>query len=101
MTARNKATSYLFGLVSWLNHDCEKAYARFTSIRGTGMKASAVRDIKVGKEITLFYTGGYFGKGNRKCLYKTCEVRCQNGWVLEDRIGFHPSPEASLKYESQ
>ena len=65
------------------------------------MKATAVRDIEVGEEITLFYAGGYFGKGNRKCLYKTCEVCCRNDWVSEDRIGFYPSPEISLKYESQ
>jgi hypothetical protein len=102
VTTRNKVTSsYLFAPVGWANHDCKKANARFTSIGRTGMNVTAVRDIEVGDEITVFYAEGYFGKDNGKCLCKTCEVRCRNGWLSEDRIGFHPSPEASLKYESQ
>jgi len=100
VTTRNKATSYLFGPVGYANHDCE-ANARFTSIGRTGMKATAVRDIGVGEEITLFYDGGYFEEDNCKCVCKTCEVRCRNGWISEDRIGFHRSLEASLKYDSQ
>jgi hypothetical protein len=102
VTTRNKVTSsYLFGPVGWANHDCEEANARFTSIGRTGMKVTAERDIEVGEEITVFYARGYFGKRNRKCLCKTCEIRRRNGWLSEDRIGFHPSPEASLKYEFQ
>ena len=102
MTTRNKVTSsYLFGPVGWANHDCEEANTRFTSIRRTGMKVIAVRDIKVGEEIIVFYAGGYFKENNCKCLYKTCEVRCRNSWISKDRISFHRSLEASLKYESQ
>jgi len=100
ITTRNEATSYLSGPVALANHDC-KANARFTSIGSTRMTVTAVRDIEVGKEITVSYDGIYFGEDNCNCVCKTCEVHCRNGWTSGDRTGFHPSPEASLKYESQ
>jgi SET domain-containing protein len=98
--ARNRATSYLAGPVGFVNHDC-KANARFTLIRSTRIKATAVRDIKVGEEITVSYNGSYFREDNYNCVYKTCEVHCRNSWTSEDRTGFYPSLEVSLKYESQ
>ena len=100
MTTRDKATSYLFGPASLSNHDCE-ANSKLTSTGRIGMKVIAIRDIGVGDEITVFYGEGYFGKDNRECLCKTCEIHSRNGWVLEDRRGFHQSVEASLRYQYQ
>jgi hypothetical protein len=65
------------------------------------MKIIAIRNIEIGEEITVDYSVDYFGEDNCECLCKTCEVSCRNGWISEDRIGFHRSPEASLRYESQ
>jgi len=102
VTTRPEVTSScLFGPIELANHECEQANARFTSIGRTTMKATAVRDIKVGEEITFSYARGYFEENNCKCVCKACEILNRNGWLSEDRIGFHPSPEASLKYESQ
>lgn len=100
MTTRDKATSYLFGPASLSNHDCE-ANSKLTSTGRIGMKVIAIRDIGVGDEITVFYGEGYFGKNNRECLCKTCEIHCRNGWVSEDRRGFHQSVEAPLRYQYQ
>jgi histone-lysine N-methyltransferase SUV420H len=88
ITTRDKATSYLFRLASLLNHDC-KANSKLTSTRRIRMKVIAIRDIRVSDEITVFYSEDYFGNDNRKCLCKTCEIHCRNGWVLEDQRGFH------------
>jgi hypothetical protein len=65
------------------------------------VKIIAIRDIEIGEELTVGYSVDYFGEDNCKCLCKTCEVSCRNGWISEDRISFHRSPEASLRYESQ
>lgn len=100
MTTRDKATSYLFGPASLSNHDCE-ANSKLTSTGRIGMKVIAIRDIGVGEEITVFYGEDYFGKDNRECLCKTCEIHCRNGWVSGDRRGFHQSVEASLRYRYQ
>jgi hypothetical protein len=99
-STRNQTTSYLFGPAGLPNHDC-KPNARLTSTGTTGMKIIAIRDIEIGEEITVDYSVDYFGEDNCECMCKTCEVHCRNGWISEDRIGFHRSPEASLKYESQ
>ncbi|PVH68208.1 hypothetical protein DL98DRAFT_355399, partial [Cadophora sp. DSE1049] len=99
-STRNQTTSYLFGPAGLPNHDC-KPNARLTSTGTTGMKIIAITDIGIGEEITVGYSVGYFGDDNCECLCKTCEVSCRNGWNSEDRIGFHRSPEASLRYDSQ
>ncbi|PVH68033.1 hypothetical protein DL98DRAFT_442174 [Cadophora sp. DSE1049] len=99
-STRNQTTSYLFGPAGLPNHDC-KPNARLTSTGTTGMKIIAITDIEIGKEITVGYQPDYFGDDNCECLCKTCEVSCRNGWNSEDRIGFHRSPEVSLRYDSQ
>ncbi|KAF8862715.1 SET domain-containing protein, partial [Acephala macrosclerotiorum] len=91
-STRNQTTSYLFGPAGLPNHDC-KPNAQLTSTGTTGMKIIAIRDIDIGEEITVDYSVDYFGEDNCECLCKTCEVSCRNGWISEDRIGFHRSPE--------
>jgi [histone H4]-N-methyl-L-lysine20 N-methyltransferase len=101
VTTRPEVTSScLFGPIELANHEYEQANTRFTSIGRTTIKATAVRDIKVGKEITFSYARGYFKENNCKYVCKACEILNRNDWLSEDRIGFYPSPEASLKYKS-
>jgi hypothetical protein len=40
----------------------------------------SIRNIRVGEEITVFYSDNYFGEDNRECLCRHCEDLGQNGW---------------------
>ncbi|PMD61949.1 SET domain-containing protein, partial [Hyaloscypha bicolor E] len=71
-TTRNNATSLLSGPVRFSNHNCE-ADARLVTTGSTGMKVVATRDIRIGEEITVTYSGDYFGEENCECLCQTCE----------------------------
>ena len=71
VTTRRNTTSLLIGPVQFVNHDC-KPNARLEP-DGGGTKAVATRKIWTGEEITLKYSGRYFGESNRDCLCETCQ----------------------------
>ena len=104
-TTRNKATSLLSGPARLVNHDCG-ANSRLTTTGTSGVKIIAIRDIRIGEEITVQYATGFFGDNNCKCLCKTCEDQLRNGWGLEGRApgdyltsSSHTGPTAWTHFE--
>lgn len=70
-----KANSVLLGPVRFVNHDCDPN-CRLVTLDPRKIFVEAQRNIKVGDEITLFYSSDYFGDGNRECLCATCKNEC-------------------------
>lgn len=81
MSSRKKTASLFMGPARFANHDCN-ANARLVTMGYDGMQIVAVRDIKLGEEITVTYGDSYFGEGNRECLCETCEKNSRNGWTM-------------------
>ena len=79
MSSRKKTPSLFLGPARFSNHDC-KANARLVTRGSDGMQVYAVRNIRVGEEITVNYGENYFGDGNCECLCGTCEAEGRNGW---------------------
>ena len=79
MSSRKKTPSLFLGPARFANHDCN-ANARLVTRGSEGMQVVAVRDIKVGEEITVTYGDNYFGEDNCECLCSTCEREGRNGW---------------------
>lgn len=79
MSSRKKTPSLFLGPARFSNHDC-KANARLVTRGSDGMQVYAVRNIRVGEEITVNYGENYFGEGNCECLCGTCEAEGRNGW---------------------
>lgn len=77
-TTRTKQICCMLGPVRFSNHDC-KANAKFAPSTLGGIKAVALRKIKPGEEITLYYSDDYFGDRNRDCLCTTCANKCPIG----------------------
>lgn len=79
MSSRKKTPSLFLGPARFSNHDCN-ANARLVTRGSDGMQVYAVRNIRVGEEITVNYGENYFGDGNCECLCGTCEAEGRNGW---------------------
>lgn len=79
MSSRKKTPSLFLGPARFSNHDCN-ANARLVTRGSDGMQVYAVRNIRVGEEITVNYGENYFGEGNCECLCGTCEAEGRNGW---------------------
>lgn len=79
MSSRKKTPSLFLGPARFANHDCN-ANARLVTRGSDGMQVYAVRNIRVGEEITVNYGENYFGDGNCECLCGTCEAEGRNGW---------------------
>ena len=79
MSSRKKTPSLFLGPARFSNHDCN-ANARLVTRGSDGMQVYAVRNIRVGEEITVNYGENYFGDGNCECLCGTCESEGRNGW---------------------
>ena len=79
MSSRKKTPSLFLGPARFANHDC-KANARLVTRGSDGMQVYAVRNIRIGEEITVNYGENYFGEGNCECLCGTCEAEGRGGW---------------------
>lgn len=79
MSSRKKTPSLFLGPARFSNHDCN-ANARLVTRGSDGMQVYAVRNIRVGEEITVNYGENYFGEGNCECLCGTCEAEGRGGW---------------------
>ena len=79
MSSRKKTPSLFLGPARFSNHDCN-ANARLVTRGCDGMQVYAVRNIRIGEEITVNYGENYFGEGNCECLCGTCEAEGRNGW---------------------
>jgi hypothetical protein len=75
----NDHSSLFLGPGRFVNHDCN-ANAELSPTKG-GMQVVATKYIPIEDEITINYGSGYFGKGNRDCLCRTCELLKRNGWA--------------------
>lgn len=84
MSSRKKTPSLFLGPARFSNHDCN-ANARLVTRGSEGMQVVAVRDIRIGEEITVNYGENYFGDDNCECLCGTCEAEGRNGWPGEGR----------------
>ncbi|OUM56784.1 hypothetical protein PIROE2DRAFT_49244, partial [Piromyces sp. E2] len=56
----------------FMNHDCQPN-CQFTSKNSTTVTFKVIRDIKIGEELTVFYSDSYFGNNNCDCLCESCE----------------------------
>lgn len=86
MSSRKKTPSLFLGPARFANHDC-KANARLVTRGSDGMQVYAVRNIRIGEEITVNYGENYFGEGNCECLCGTCEAEGRNGWPKSGSSG--------------
>ncbi|KAJ6018463.1 hypothetical protein N7522_001927 [Penicillium canescens] len=69
-----KALSVFLGPARFVNHDCQPN-ARLVTRDNRQMSVVAMRHIREGDEITVFYSDDYFGDNNCDCLCLTCEKR--------------------------
>lgn len=110
MSSRKKTPSLFLGPARFSNHDCN-ANARLVTRGSDGMQVYAVRNIRVGEEITVNYGENYFGDGNCECLCGTCEAEGRNGWPGESSSGIssglstpmtvsEPESEMTMHYQS-
>lgn len=76
-SSRKNMTSGLLGPIRFVNHECEPN-ARLDLHGSSSAKATAIKDIEVGQEITFFYADDYFGPDNKDCLCETCELGCHD-----------------------
>lgn len=90
VSARKRTVSLFLGPARFANHDCD-ANARLRTCGNRGMEVIAVKDIKLGEEITVTYSEDYFGVDNKECLCATCEHFGRNGWADDTT----PEPGAS------
>jgi hypothetical protein len=75
-SSRQNTTSGLLGPIRFANHKCV-ANARI-DLHGSSAKATAIKNIEAGQEITFFYADDYFGPNNEDCLCETCELGCHD-----------------------
>ena len=92
VSARKRTVSLFLGPARFANHDCD-ANARLRTCGNRGMEVIAVKDIKVGEEITVTYSEDYFGVDNKECLCATCESFGRNGWADDST----PEPDDGRK----
>lgn len=88
MSSRKKTASLFMGPARFANHDCN-ANARLVTKGFGGMQVVAVRDIRLGEEITVTYGNSYFGEANCECLCRTCEQEGRGGWTLPQQEAMH------------
>jgi hypothetical protein len=86
VSSRKKTCSLLLGPARLVNHDCD-ANAQLSSKDRDGVQVVAMKPIRVGDEITVFYGSDYFGSNNKGCLCRTCENWLQNGWAAVMQVG--------------
>ena len=60
------------GTISFVNHDCAPN-SKFVQEKGNVVFLQAIRDIKAGEELTIFYGKDYFERKNKDCECRTCE----------------------------
>lgn len=74
-----KSTLLLVGPARFSNHDCE-ANATLKPTKGSRLlQIIAERRIDKGEEITVKYSGAYFGKDNRECRCRSCALLRPSG----------------------
>lgn len=72
MYSTKRDSNCLFlGPCRFVNHDCE-SNCKFISNQDA-IHLKVLKDIKVGEEITSFYSENYFGNNNSECLCECCE----------------------------
>jgi histone-lysine N-methyltransferase SUV420H len=77
---RSGKRSLFLGPARFANHDCDPN-ARLAVQGENHVKLVAIKDIKIGEEITVTYADAYFGEENCECLCQTCETGRVNGWA--------------------
>jgi histone-lysine N-methyltransferase SUV420H len=66
--------SFCLGLIRFVNANYDPN-TQLIPTRSSGMTVKAIKDIKVGEEITASYGEDYFGDLNCEYLCRTCEIR--------------------------
>ena len=67
------------GTISFVNHDCQPN-CKFIQEKGNKVSLQAIRDIKVGEELTIFYGNDYFERENKDCECRTCEGKLEGAF---------------------
>jgi [histone H4]-N-methyl-L-lysine20 N-methyltransferase len=70
---RRKILSRMLGPARFANHGCEPNARLEPSESSERVKVIALRKIRAGEEITIFYDHDAFGIGNCDCLCETCK----------------------------
>ena len=67
------------GTISFVNHDCQPN-CKFVQEKGNKVSLQAIRDIKLGEELTIFYGNHYFERENKDCECRTCEGKLEGAF---------------------
>ena len=67
------------GTISFVNHDCQPN-CKFVQEKGNKVSLQAIRDIKLGEELTIFYGNDYFERENKDCECRTCEGKLEGAF---------------------
>ena len=87
---KTKKSMRLMGPLSRVNHDCDDFSAEFYLDRKLdGFQLLGIRSIRKtlrGEEVTVRYSGNYFGEMNEDCLCASCESSARNGWSASGAV---------------
>lgn len=87
---KTKKSMRLMGPLSRVNHDCDDFSAEFYLDRKLdGFQLLGIRSIRQilrGEEVTVRYSGDYFGVMNEDCLCASCESKVRNGWSASGAV---------------
>ena len=67
------------GTISFVNHDC-RSNCKLIQEKGNKVSLLAIRDIKVGEELTISYGDDYFERENKDCECRTCEGKLEGAF---------------------
>ena len=82
---RHKISYLIRGLVRFANHSYGANAQLEPSESSERVKVIALRKIRAGEEITMFYDYDAFGIGNCDCLYETCKPLPKSRLVKSSR----------------
>lgn len=77
-SSRLDSMCLFLGPARFVNHDCCPNGTFVT--QGTSVSIATTKPVKIGEEITVFYSPDYFGPNNADCLCATCEANSAGGY---------------------
>ncbi|ORX51428.1 hypothetical protein BCR36DRAFT_351191 [Piromyces finnis] len=77
-TSSLQCNALFLGPGRFMNHDCQPN-CEFISNNGK-VYFKVIRDIRIGEELTVFYSESYFGNNNCDCLCESCEKKQLGGF---------------------
>ncbi|CCG80774.1 Histone-lysine N-methyltransferase set9 [Taphrina deformans PYCC 5710] len=82
-SSRLDSMCLFLGPARFVNHDCEPNGAFVT--QGASIAITTIRPVRIGEELTVFYSPDYFGPNNIDCLCASCENKGVGGYRIKDK----------------